>query len=137
MSFQSLFKKDYEKGKANELKLLPKLRELFRDNNIEVANEQHSVFDYESFNKRIELKTRFNEKERYPTTMIPLNKVMDAENYDGYYYFVFSFTDKNCYIKYRKSKFDKFEKGLGGRTDRNKQEIKEYVYIPIEKLVDF
>lgn len=137
MSFQSLFKRDYEKGKANELKLLPKLRQLFKDDNIQIADEQHSIFDYESNNKRIELKTRFNTKDKYPTTMIPYNKIVDAENYEGDYYFVFSFTDKNCYIKYRKSKFDKFDKSLGGRTDRNKQEIKDYVYIPIDKLVNF
>jgi hypothetical protein len=137
MSHADLFKADYEIGKANELKLLPKLKKLLKDETIQLSPQQHSIYDYYGDNKRIELKTRFNFKWTYKTTMIPLIKVKDAIKFKGDYYFCFWFNDRQCYIKYDKKLFATFEQRMGGRNDRNKDEYGMYVYIPVNLLKDF
>jgi hypothetical protein len=80
-----------------------------------------------------EIKSRRNNYNRYNTTMITTNKIKFCKrDSTKQYYFVFCFSDGD-YIYHYNSK-DYFEFGLGGRTDRGIDEIKQYCYIPINLL---
>ena len=80
-----------------------------------------------------EIKSRRNNYNKYNTTMITTNKIKFCKrDSTKQYYFVFCFSDGD-YIYHYNSK-DYFEFGLGGRTDRGIDEIKQYCYIPINLL---
>lgn len=87
----------------------------------------------------IELKSRRNTKLQYPTTMIGYNKIIKANELikQGYtIYLCFLFTDKLTFYHYTEETFDKSWIKKGGRWDRGRSEIKEYVYIPVKLLKD-
>ena len=129
-----MFKKDYNFGKLNEIKLLNTLQTFFNDSEIESLDNYNS-FDFKGRNKFIELKSRNNTYDKYPTTMIGCNKLNDARNYDNLnfdVYFVFNFIDGIYYWKFTPE--NKLVKQKGGRVDRGKNEIKDYYYIPITNL---
>ena len=129
--------KDYNQGKDNEIKMLPLIKVLLDDDTIRHTTKKYCPYDFVGDHKRIELKTRNNTKHKYSTTMISLSKILDAECANLDYYFVFSFQDCNCFIKYDNKLFSKFEKKQGGRNDRGKAEMSQYVYIPVDLLSDF
>ena len=64
--------------------------------------------------------------------MIGLNKIMKASTLDEYVYFFFCFDDGLYYWLYDKNY--ELEIRRGGRCDRGKIEMNDYVYIPIEIL---
>jgi hypothetical protein len=130
---------DRELGKQKEVDLLPLLREHFKDDSIAKVNNKYSIFDFESSktNTKYELKSRTNSSFRYPTTMISLSKVSDAEASDSDCYFIFSFTDSVKYIKYDKSKFAEYETKYMARKDRGKTEGSTYSLIPVKELLSF
>jgi len=130
----SYFKRDKIFGINSENKNIETLRKFFNCDLKKTGN--YDVFDFECGDTQVELKTRKNCKTKYPTTMICLNKVIKAEKDNIKSYFCFAFTDKLCYIKYDKEKFDKYEQREGGRSDRGMIESSIYVYIPIEDLLD-
>ena len=84
-----------------------------------------------------EVKTRTNTKNKYPTTMMPHNKIKYWENkhtnYD--FYFLFRFTDVDSFYKYDPTDPLIFERG--GRYDRGTAEINDYCFVPIDLLTDF
>ena len=125
-------KKDYEISIKSEMEVLPILQKFFNVDTIIRIDEVYSIFDYKGDNKYIELKTRFNSYNKYPTTMIGLNKFEYASINKEDIYFVFKYIDGIYYYKYDKN--DKFEIKNGGRCDRGRFEYKQYVFIPIEKL---
>jgi hypothetical protein len=127
---------DIEKGLNSEEKLLPKLQKKF-GSELERSTDKYSPYDFRKKGVRIELKTRNNASNRYPTTMIGLSKVRHAESFSGKYYFFFAFTDGIKYIRYDEDVFREFQIGLGGRSDRGKVESNTYVYIPVDALKDF
>ncbi len=93
------------------------------------------LFDYFDDNGYYELKSRRNTHNKYPTTIIGLNKIKYVENNpNNTYHFLFWFSDGLYYIEYNKEQFSKYEITLGGRNDRGKVEIKDYLYIPITDL---
>jgi len=98
--------------------------------------EKYNVFDFETKTRLIELKSRKNLSTKYPTTMIGDNKIIEAEKQNKKVYFVFKFTDSIKYIRYNKSLFDKFQRRVGGRSDRNCIESNTYCYIRIGELKD-
>ena len=99
-----------------------------------VKTSVRSIFDYESKNSLVELKSRNNCYNKYPTTMVGYNKIEYAHKFpDKTIYFCFKFTDGLYYYKYNKD--DNLEFNLGGRRDRGRDEIKDYCYIPIKYLV--
>jgi hypothetical protein len=97
----------------------------------------YSPYDFRAKGVLVELKSRTNASEKYPTTMVGLSKVQFAQNCRGKYYFVFKFTDGAEYIRYREETFRQFTTGIGGRSDRGKVESNTYVYIPVDALKDF
>ena len=129
-----MFKKinDLEFGLNKEKQLLPVLKTFFNDDSI-YHLEQSNTFDYKGNNKFIELKSRNNELDKYPTTMVGYNKICKASTILDDVYFCFCFTNGLYYYKYNKE--DKFEIRKGGRYDRiTSGEIQDYYYIPVNLL---
>lgn len=129
---------DYEMGTTSEVNNLSTIQTL--DAGLQRDTDRYAPFDYRNEGNTIfvELKTRTNAYNKYPTTMIPLHKVKIAEsNMDKTYYFAFKYTDGIYYIQYNKNRFDTYEVKEGGRWDRGAPELRQYVYIPIEDLTPF
>ena len=84
-----------------------------------------------------EVKTRTNVKSKYPTTMMPFNKIQYWKNkHSGFdFYFIFRFKDRDCFYKYNEEDPLVFERG--GRRDRGRPEINDYCFVPIDLLTDF
>lgn len=124
------FKNDYLFGLGKENEILPVIRTFFK-RDIEKSTSKFEKFDYKDDKYKYELKSRKNEYNKYPTTIICNDKVITDK-----LIFLFNFTDGLYYIKYSKSKFDKFEKKLFVRNKRSdfKDLEKDYIFIPIEKL---
>jgi hypothetical protein len=132
------FEEDYQFGTTSEEQTLSTIRTI--DPTIQRNQDRYSPFDYNNEGNTIfvELKTRNNAKNKYPTTMLPYSKVKIAEaNINKTYYFAFKFTDGIYYIQYNKNLFDTFEIKEGGRWDRGRPEMNRYIYIPVDKLIAF
>jgi hypothetical protein len=128
--------RDLEFGKEKEKDFLQVLRDRYGDDVIQIDN-QYSPFDFISPTHLIELKARRNNKNKYPSVMVGYNKILSAQVQERKVVFCFDFLDNKCYYEYKDEDKDKIEIRLGGRTDRNKNEIKMYAYIPLELLSDF
>lgn len=134
MNFQK--KKDLEMGTINENQIQTIIKEYFKCNDLKKL-DKYNVFDFYSPLNELyfEVKSRRCNYMSYPTTIIGYNKFVEASKLNGDKYFVFIFNDGNYYYKYIND--DKFDIANGGRNDRGKDEYKNYVYIPIEKLTKF
>jgi hypothetical protein len=125
---------DYEFGITSELNNFELFRQHFSDETLIQSKSKTALFDYEGEKICVELKTRRNAYNKYPTTMIGINKLEYCEDKDKDFYFCFSFTDGLYYWKYDKNDLEKISYSKGGRRDRGRYEIKNYAYIPIEML---
>lgn len=86
----------------------------------------------------LELKTRRNRHDQYPTTMVGWNKIAYCSSPNIDYYFVFQFSDGIYYIKYEKALFDSFEiRNDFIRSDRTDcpNPVQSVVYIPNNLLI--
>ena len=82
----------------------------------------------------IEVKKRNIKHDTYSTTMIGWNKYLEAKKYyqKGYQvFFVFDFTDGVYYFEFKNQIF---HPSIGGRCDRGRNEIKQYIWIDINDL---
>lgn len=127
---------DLEFGKEKEKDFLQVLRNRYGDDVMQIDN-QYSPFDFISPTYLFELKARRNNKNKYPSVMVGYNKILSAQMQERKVVFCFNFTDTNCYYEYKDEDKDKIEIRLSGRTDRQKNEIKMYAYIPLQLLSDF
>ena len=128
------FKNDYNFGLQAEDSVMSRMSAHF---NTELTKtEQYSPFDFKDSKMCIELKTRRNAKDKYPTTMVGANKVKIAQNDTSgkRYLFAFNFTDGLYYVEYDRELFSGFETKQGGRFDRGRPELNEYCYIPVSCL---
>ena len=125
------WKKSYQFGKKQEVIVLPIIREFFDDPTIRPTEGRYCKYDFESENVNFELKSRTNEFNKYPTTMITCNKlsVVDSKRL----ILLFSFTDCISYIEYNEGLFKSFETRKFSRAGLDWDE-KEHIYIPIESL---
>jgi hypothetical protein len=124
------YPKDYDFGIQQEIKILPILREKFGQT-IVPKEDRFSRYDYYNEQAIFELKSRTNAKNKYPTTLLTCNKVVEGIDKDKY--FLFNFTDQLCFIKYDSELFSTFEKKPFSRNFR-KEDEKDYFYIPINFL---
>ena len=126
------FHKDLEFGFLKENEILPIIKDFFNDETIQKL-DKYNTFDFKGINKYIELKSRHNNLNKYPTTMIGYNKIRQASTLNEDVYFLFSFDDYLCYWKYDRN--INLEIKRGGRFDRIKSgELNDYCYIPINLL---
>ena len=128
----SKFLKDLKFGLNKEMQLLPILKEYLKDETI-YKLENSNVFDFKGDNKFIELKSRNNNYDKYPTTMIGINKILRASSLNENVYFFFWFVDGLYYWLYDKDY--EFEIKRSGRFDRGRPELNDYAYIPIDMLI--
>tara|TARA_R110000787_G_scaffold183483_1_gene295439 strand:- start:732 stop:1289 length:558 start_codon:yes stop_codon:yes gene_type:complete len=136
-------KKSYKKkqaedlfyGELGEIETLPILNEWFGYKIKKL--DRFNSFDFVSEDGKnwFEIKTRRNNKYKYPSTLVPTSKIIKAKkllkrkNVENVY-FVFNFEDVISLVKYSKDKTKfKYTIATGGRWDRNKDETKSYAYI--------
>lgn len=84
----------------------------------------------------VEMKSRNNRHDTYPTTIVGNNKIRWCNDPTKKYYFVFVFTDGIYYIQYDKSLFETFECNDFVRNTRSDYNdcLAKYVYIPVNAL---
>jgi len=125
-----------EKAKNEEINLLPKIIEKF---NINISlTKNMDRFDYENKDFLIELKTRNNESNKYPSTIISTSKINYGLKINKQMIFIFKFIDCIKYIEYDEKLFKNYEnKYFKSRTDRGKDEYNYYTFIPIKDLINF
>ena len=123
------FQKDYIFGKQQEIKILPLIEQYF-DDNITQTTEQYDKYDFTSDFYNFELKSRKNNFNKYPTTMITTNKLKET---DKQLVLLFNFTDGLYYIKYDPLIFDTFETYLFKREGVCADAL-EHTLIPIGDL---
>ncbi len=140
-----LLEKDINYGLTKEKEIEKTIKHYFKMDWFEKLSMFHPM-DYEGkslgfgrFKYYFEIKSRRFKHDKYKTTMIGKNKIDYANKYPYdnyyffYYYFVFVFEDGIYYYEYNIE--DKLKSSIGGRTDRGVDEVKQYYYIPIKKLI--
>ena len=124
--------RDLKFGSEQETIVLPILQNFFNDTLLQKCQDKYSTIDFHSPTHLIELKSRNNTLLKYPTTLLPFNKVVLT---DKQLIFAFKFTDCITFIRYDKELFDSFEKKPFRRYRPGVYDKKvDYVYIPIENL---
>lgn len=121
---------DLEFGLTAEKKLLRGLQNYF-GKNFYKENNLRCRWDYRNDTHFFEMKSRRNNKDTYPTTMIPKNKVRHPNTI-----FLFNFYDGVYYIHYDKDLFDTFECRLNKRESNSNHENREQetYFIPVKLL---
>jgi hypothetical protein len=121
-------------GANNEIKVIDIIKKHWKDDTITKTSNKYCKYDFESDNCIWELKSRRNTKTQYPTTIIPVHKLIDIPKD---YYFVFYFTNICSYIKYDKDLFETFKRKdvRCFRQGGNSNPI-PHIEIPIDLLVD-
>jgi hypothetical protein len=132
------FKNDLFFGLSNEEPIRKLLKKYFKDEEDIIKTKNiFCKYDFEGTSKRkYELKSRTNEKNKYPSTIIPKHKI-NKETIENGLIFVFNFTDKCCFIKYDEEEFKKFPIKTfkiyrAGKYDPPT----DHYLIPVEKLID-
>ena len=124
------YEKCFQYGKQQEAAVIDILKGKL-DADIELSMDTFDQFDYRSDRSNVELKSRRNKMDKYPTTLITANKAHVDPGKDTL--FVFCFTNKVAYIKYEKELFDTFDKRPFSRANLKRDE-KDHFFIPLDKL---
>lgn len=130
-----LINESYKVAEGIESNLLETFRAFFEAPFLELT-PRYAVFDYEDKTNKIliELKSRTNTRDRYPTTVVGLNKIKEGQKKraEGYaVYIVFNFTDGIYYQKLDDSPLTVKE---GGRFDRGRPELSMQVHYNVNQL---
>lgn len=133
-NFSKIFEQNKYDGDCGEKNTLPIIEQYF---NVQLTKtDKNHVMDFrDNYGTYYEVKTRNNNYNKYPTTMVGYNKIQFAERVCRPVYFIFNFLDGVYYYEYTIDKLDELEIKRGGRCDRGKAEYKTYCYIPINKLI--
>lgn len=126
------FKKDYEAGKKQETQIKNELANFFNET-ITPTTNMYEKYDYYSETKVYEIKSRFFNYSRYPTTLLAQDKIFKTQMTQ---IFIFNFTDGIYYIEYNPKLFRQFPLQpfkRNQRADFNDIE-KLYYHIPITNL---
>jgi hypothetical protein len=123
------YKDELQTGLKMQEIVLPIINNYF-NRDIKPTQGRYNKYDYIDDKYSYELKSRTNEYNKYPTTLIGLDKIGPNT------IFLFYFTDGLYYIEYDKQLFDTFEikdfvrNVRYGKIDKPKK----YIYIPIISL---
>lgn len=129
---------DLSLGYKNEEEILSVLNNFFNDtfrNTKDLYGNEYCNYDFEGTNGfRVELKSRRNKYNDYPTTIIPVHKTISMDLCPNV--FIFNFADGIYYTEWNKNRFETYEKKMilckrFGRTD-----YCEHYLIPIEDLIE-
>jgi hypothetical protein len=133
---QRTLQEDLSLGYKNEEELIPILNNFFNDNfrnTKDLYGNEYYNYDFEGVNgTRIELKSRRNKYNDYPTTLMPVHKCVCEKLCPNI--FVFNFSDGLYYLEWNADKFKTYETKMilykrFGRMDYNL-----HYMIPIEEL---
>jgi hypothetical protein len=105
-------------------------------NTKELYKDYYYPFDFEGTTHKtaVEMKSRRNKKNTYPTTIIPVAKVMTTGVRQ---LFMFKFTDCITYIEYDKAVFDKFVVSDITTERYGARDVpKPHFHIPVGLLLD-
>ena len=130
---------DLKMGLQNEINIIEILNTTFGEvfvNTKDKYNNQYCQYDFEGDKGCcVELKSRRNTYNKYPTTIVPTNKVLQFNN--NRQIFVFQFLENEYYyIEYEATKFNTFKTRMistqrAGIVDKPKPHYE----IPIKELV--
>lgn len=123
------FEEDYLYGTEKQKIVLPQIIEHFQRDIKENAG-QYSKFDFVDDLYNYELKSRKNTINKYPDTMITMNKLNKSSK--GLI-LLFNFTDCLAYIEYNPDLFKTFRTQNFSRAGFD-WDKKEHIYIPIDYL---
>lgn len=130
---------ELNRGNKNEERIKPYLDKYFKTNLIHTNDgpeEKYYPFDFYTKSRYIEIKKRYNNKLRYPTTIIGLNKYQLGIKYRdlGYkVYFIFDFYDELTFYKIKETD----DKNTFKETWIYRKDIKQnklHIEIPIKLL---
>ena len=125
-------KRDLDFGIASEDNLFSKIKGVYGDDVCKTS--QYCKCDYESETVMIELKTRRNSYNAYPTTMVPASKITYMLDSGKKSFCLFYFTDGLYAIEIDNYIIREFDLREGGRYDRGRPELNSYYFIPIGLL---
>ena len=125
------FKTDFALGLKSQNDILSILKSAFNSTIVETS-ERFCKWDFEDIDgNHYELKSRRTSKNCYPTTLLPVHKIMRT---NAKQYFIFKFADKLTFIEYDESIFKTFETGM--ITDARMMVGELHYYIPVGLLTD-
>lgn len=138
----TIYQNDLRNGNLNEQKVLKYLNaNVYPDCPLEKSKNRYDYFDFFSRDAMVELKSRNNNYDTYPTTMVGLNKIQFVERElqslsesvltPPEFKFMFLFKDGLYEWTYAP---DEYSINSGYRKDRGLREEKQYAYIDIKKL---
>jgi len=130
-----MFQKDLDFGFKAEDDLFSKIKDKYGENICKT--EKNCRVDYSDDDVLIELKSRRNTYNKYPTTMISKSKIDYMMKSGKKSICLFNFLDGVKEIEITPEIISQFELKKGGRFDRGRPELNQYYYIPIELLKDF
>jgi hypothetical protein len=125
--------KDLEFGLSAEEQLLSVVRSKYGEGICRTKDKSCRV-DYCGDDILVELKSRRNTYDKYPTTMIGKGKIDYMLESGKKSVCLFNFTDGLYSIEIDKNKIDQFVLSKGGRFDRGRPELNMYYYIPTRML---
>ncbi len=123
------FENDYIFGTENQKKVLPHIIQHF-NRDITENEGQYCKFDFTDAHYNYELKSRKNTLNKYPDTMITMNKLQQS---DKGLILLFSFTDCLAYIEYDPELFSTFRTQNFSRA-KIETDKKIHIFIPINLL---
>ena len=131
----TFYKEASDKAQALEKQYLQLFQECFNEPTLKTTSK-FSIYDYVGDSICIELKQRQIRHNQYRDTMIGMNKINEALKINKKVYFVFLFTDGLYKYQFDKDDLENgnIEMRIGGRNDRNSNEIKDYYYISTNLL---
>ena len=120
-------------GFIQEEKVLPILKDYFKNDNIEKTKIKNDVFDYTCDGIKIELKSRRINHNKYGSLIFGKNKYDKGLEYisnNEKVYFIFNCLDGIFLWEQNLQQSPHFAKG--GRFDRGRPEVQELAHIPID-----
>jgi hypothetical protein len=129
---------DLKFGLDNEITIIDLLNTTFGEvfiNTKDKYNDQYYPYDFEGDKGCcIELKSRRNTYRAYPTTIIPVGKILEFNNKRQM--FVFQFTDGFYYTQYEATRFNTYEiKMITTQRKGIVDKPKPHYCIPISDLI--
>ena len=121
----------YKFGKSSENKIYPIIKQYFNNDDIEQTMGRYAKYDYICPKYNYECKSRTNTFNKYPDTMITMNKI---QNVNKPLILLFNFLDALYYIEYEPVLFSTFKRQWFSRAKEEWDE-KIHIFIPTEHLI--